>query len=403
VRRTVESIQWGLFCTSSWTWCIGMYMPFILLRLWGWPGFWAFLVPNVLGCAAFGFVLDGQRSRALAAKLGWICALFSAVTVAYQCYFAGWAAGWLAQVHSMGHEASSANDVAANGVAPALWTVAATGAPIALLVGGLFLALRGNPFWRTAGTAVTLLSGLVVLLPGGVDPLLAGPDAVGRGPVVPSLETLPLAFAFPTICAGFVLTPYLDLTFHRAAQEAPNPRIAFATFGLTFAAMLLLVASFYDPSTGLPRIGPALLVLWGVQLLFTVAVHLRELITAPAGIRVPASVVGGLTALAVLLATPAFLFTLGPKAYPGDPPFHAMTELPYLLKGEPIYLTFLGAYGLLFPVLFLLEPAGVSRKVTVGVLLLGLPCYLLGAYDFMTYLMPVPVLLALVARRVLAK
>ena len=73
-----------------------MYMPFILLRLWGWPGFWAFLIPNVLGCAAFGFVLDGQRSRALAAKLGWMCALFSAVTVAYQCYFAGWAAGWLA-------------------------------------------------------------------------------------------------------------------------------------------------------------------------------------------------------------------------------------------------------------------------------------------------------------------
>jgi hypothetical protein len=41
--------------------------------------------------------------------------------------------------------------------------------------------------------------------------------------------------------------------------------------------------------------------------------------------------------------------------------------------------------------------------VTVGILLLGLPCYLLGAYDFMTYLMPVPVLLALVARRVIAK
>ena len=80
-----------------------------------------------------------------------------------------------------------------------------------------------------------------------------------------------------------------------------------------------------------------------------------------------------------------------------------MTELPYLLKGEPIYLTFMGAYGLLFPVLFLLEPAGVSRKVTFGILLLGLPCYLLGAYDFMTYLMPVPVLLALVARRVMAK
>jgi hypothetical protein len=70
-----------------------------------------------------------------------------------------------------------------------------------------------------------------------------------------------------------------------------------------------------------------------------------------------------------------------------------------LLPGEPLYLTFLGAYGLLFPVLFLLERRPAPRSVTVGILLLGIPCYLLGAWDFMTYLMPVPIALALWAAR----
>ena len=133
MRRPLESIQWGLFCTSSWTWCIGMYLPFILLRLWGWPGFWAFFVPNVLGCALFGFVLDAQRSRALAARLGWACALFSAVTIAYQCWFAGWVsqtfaidptAGTCAQLHT---------------TPAALRTIASTAVPNALVLIGFFV------------------------------------------------------------------------------------------------------------------------------------------------------------------------------------------------------------------------------------------------------------------------
>lgn len=375
MRKAVESIQWGLFCTSSWTWCIGMYLPFILLRLWGWPGFWAFFVPNVVGCALFGFVLDRTRSRALAARLGWACSLFSAVTVAYQCWFAG----WVSQTFAIDPTAGLCTQLHTTPIA--LRTIASTGVPVALLVAGLALAVRGDAFWRTAGTVLTLLSPLVLLLPGGLPPM----PAEGADPhaITPILDAMPLAFAFPTIAAGFLLSPYLDLTFHRAAQEAPSPRIAFATFGLTFALMLLGVAHFYDPGTGAPRVGTALLVLWGAQLLFTIAVHLRELITAPAGIRIPAAATGALVAVGVLLGTPAFLFNIGRG----------------LLPGEPLYLTFLGAYGLLFPVLFLLERRPAPRAVTVAILLAGIPCYLLGAWDFMTVLMPVPIALALWAAR----
>ena len=385
MRKTLENIQWGLFCTSSWTWCIGMYLPFILLRLWGWPGFWAFFVPNVLGCAMFGFVLDARRSRALAARLGWACALFSAVTVAYQCWFAGWIAQSVLAGPGTGAGADTTSNESAEAASLALRTVVSTGVPIALLLAGTMLAFRGNAFWRTAGTLVTIASGLLALLPGGPFAIDSA-TAAGSAPsstVTPLLGTLPLAFAFPTIAAGFLLSPYLDLTFHRAAQEAPNPRVAFATFGVTFGAMLLLVASFFDPSTGSPAVSPALLALWAVQLLFTISVHLRELLTAAPGIRIPAAATGALVAAGVLLATPAFLFTIGRG----------------LLPGEPLYLTFLGAYGLLFPVLFLLERRPAPRSVTVGILLLGIPCYLLGAWDFMTYLMPVPIALALWAAR----
>jgi hypothetical protein len=333
-----------------------MYLPFIMLRLWGWPGFLAFMVPNVLGCAAFGFVLDRHRSRALAARLGWMAALFSAVTVAYQCWFAGWAsATFLASDTDLG-------------------TVFATGAPMALLVLGIGFALRGDAFWRTAGTVVTLASPLVLFLPSAA----TGPELPDAAHAALPLPPLTLAFALPTVVAGFLASPFLDLTFHRAVQQAPQPRVAFATFGIAFMGMLLMVASFHDPARGLPRAGTALFTLWAVQLAFTTSVHLRELLVAPAGIRIPPTVAGALIGGAVLLATPAFTFGTDPR----------------LLAGEPTYLGILGAYGLLFPVLLLMEPRGASRTLMGLTLAGGAACYLLGAWEFSTYLMPIPVLAA---------
>ena len=358
-----------------------MYLPFIMLRLWGWTGFLAFLVPNVVGCAAFGFVLDRERSRALVARLGWTCALFSAITVAYQCWFAGWAA-----------QAFAVAD-------PAMRTVAATGVPIALLVAGLALATRGDAQWRTIGTALTLASPLVLLMPSGTAAVGESASAVASGAAPgPLLGPMPLAFALPTIVAGFLASPAFDLTFHRAVQQAPQPRVAFAAFGVTFAAMLLTIATFFEPAAGAPRIGPAILVLWGAQLLFTIAVHLRELLEAPPAVRIPGRPVAVLVAGTVLLATPAFTFTLGPALPEGHAPLHGGATTA-LLAGEPLYMTFLGAYGLLFPVLLLLEARGAPRAATLAVLALGIPCYLLGAVDFRTMLMPVPIVAAIMLSR----
>ena len=237
------------------------------------------------------------------------------------------------------------------------------------------LALRDDGAWRVLGAVVALAAPAVLLLPGGTP--------TTDSAAAPLLGTLPLAFALPTIVAGFVASPLFDLTFHRAAQHAPSPRLAFLTFGATFAGMLLLVASFNDPATGMPRLGPAIAALWAVQLTFTVGAHLRELFRAPPSIRLPVPLTGALIAVGILLALPDVAFAIAPALGPG----------------EPTYLGFLGAYGLLFPVLAVLEARGAPRAVTLAILGLGVPCYLLGSWEFRTFLMPLPLVAAIIAAR----
>src|SRR6267142_6505142 len=85
------SFLWGIFCACSWTWCIGMYLPRIMIERFGWPGFIVFAVPNVLGCAAFGYVVRNRaRSDAITARHGAAMTAFSAVTIAYHLFFIVW-------------------------------------------------------------------------------------------------------------------------------------------------------------------------------------------------------------------------------------------------------------------------------------------------------------------------
>ena len=46
--RLLSTAGWGIYLSCSWTWCIGMYLPVILLRDFGWPWLLAFAIPNVL-------------------------------------------------------------------------------------------------------------------------------------------------------------------------------------------------------------------------------------------------------------------------------------------------------------------------------------------------------------------
>ncbi|MDB5302268.1 MAG: hypothetical protein JWO87_3931, partial [Phycisphaerales bacterium] len=46
------ALGWGAFLACSWTWCIGMFLPVLLVRDFGEMGWLVFAAPNVVGAAA---------------------------------------------------------------------------------------------------------------------------------------------------------------------------------------------------------------------------------------------------------------------------------------------------------------------------------------------------------------
>src|SRR5690242_7362807 len=50
-------LGWGAYLACSWTWCISMFLPVLLVRDYGVWGFVVFAVPNVIGAGAMGWVL----------------------------------------------------------------------------------------------------------------------------------------------------------------------------------------------------------------------------------------------------------------------------------------------------------------------------------------------------------
>ena len=92
-RSSIRSspLAWAVFLASSWTWCIGMYLPVLLVRdygIWGWV---VFAIPNVIGAAAMGWtVRDADASRQLVGAHRMAMSAFAVVTVAFQLFFGAW-------------------------------------------------------------------------------------------------------------------------------------------------------------------------------------------------------------------------------------------------------------------------------------------------------------------------
>lgn len=294
------TVGWGLFCAASWTWCIGMFFPLLLLRDFGWPGLVAFLVPNVLGCAGFGYVLNRASAERERRRHGAACVVFSMVTLAYQVFFLSAVFGTMA---SMSGAASSI---------PPSWIAGGSAIVIAIVVSGL-----GDRWWPWLATlAVAYSLSLWFRLDAGA---VASLPASGVRPVGDLVATIPM------LAFGFLLCPYLDLTFHRALDRSPS-RHAFAVFGVSFLAVILLGAAYFG---GERLLLPAVLGHFAIQACFTMAAHVREIRTAawPAG--------RGLRQLAIL-APAAVGIGLGSAA-------------DVILPFETIYLLFLGCYGVAFP------------------------------------------------------
>ena len=328
-----------------------MYLPVLLINRFGWPGFLAFAAPNIIGCSTMAFVLSrrgGQQSARVCSEASVathkrMMVAFSLVTIAYQVFFAVWLVSELIPRMSQPQ-----------------WAPLTVGAVVCLL--GMVFGFLSDRDWLALAIVTYLISLAAILA--------IGTGGFDRVPMTGSLAPQKLWWLLPTLCFGFLLCPYLDLTFHRAVQASSQPRVSFVLFGIAFAIMLgLTVMLWFSPDVWYRRLTAQLAVGHVLaQLIFTIGAHAREVRLSgmfdSAGRRTAAM-------LAPLIAVPALPI--------------ARLLLDESVAGEWTYLTFLACYGLLFPAYVIVAMATGSplRSRTAwlafaGLIVLGAPLYAKG-------------------------
>jgi hypothetical protein len=374
------------YLACSWTWCIGMYLPVLLVRDYGVAGWAAFAVPNVIGAAAMGWVLwrPGASERLVSTHAA-AAASFSVVTILFHVLFVWWV----------------------------LWRLA--GAPGVLLA----VASAAAFAWagRRRGGRLLWLGGLTFAL--SVATFVFAAVAGESVPLAPGPGELDVLWLLPAFVFGFAFNPYLDLTFHRARQAATTPHVAVAAFTLGFGLLFLLMIVFtlwYAPFVTPERLTPSFLqrspvdVRWvlaavavhmALQTGFTLGLHALELQRrlrlqrdeARRGAWV------GLAGLVPLAVTGALLV--------------AGWEQRVTSAYEVGYTLFLSFYGMLFPayVWLCMVPtpdghAGPSRRklcVLAAAVVLAAPFFWLGLIGRHMIWLPPGVAILLLARLALPR
>ncbi len=371
---------WAVFLAVSWTWCIGMFLPVLLVRDYGIWGFVAFAIPNVVGAAAMGWVIRSQdASRWCVIQHETMVRVFSAVTVAFHLWFvwylshAGWVSGewwpWIC--------------VGVFGIA-------------------LFSGLRADkpsealtPFFISVVViAFSFWVGLEVKIPEPSDRGFWGIPAV--------------VWVAPVCIFGFLLCPYLDATFHRARQNLGlrASRIAFTIgFGFFFFAMILFTVAYSGLLLGTSLAGPRVLTAIVMHMLiqsgFTCGLHIREMVSSVgtahrvrmSGTIMSAGVIAILGGAAAL-----FRFQVSENISPGF-------ELGYRI--------ILSAYGLLFPayVWLVMIPLRASDRlpsarhviVWLGACAIATPAFWMGFIQKQEWWLVPGVVVLLAARLLIAR
>ncbi|HXE53006.1 MAG TPA: hypothetical protein VN541_08330, partial [Tepidisphaeraceae bacterium] len=303
-----------MFLGCSWTWCIGMFLPVLLVRdlgLWGWV---AFAIPNVVGAAAMGWVLRTRdASLRIVQSHAAACRAFSAVTIAFHVFFVLW-------------------------FVPRLVGLPASACTFALAAVYLLATVRR----LTLDTIVAAIVWIISLVLFGLFLTRHSPVHIPMDGDLSPINTLWLT---PVCIFGFLLCPYLDLTFHRARQETSDrgARIAFGVgFGICFLAMIVFSLCYATALKPLlspqwrqhlrPAFGAIITTHMILQTAFTLAAHTRSVVYSKIS-------PGGILALLVLSQLALLLGLAGnllPRQFGLD-------------FGELIYRLFMAFYGLLFP------------------------------------------------------
>ncbi|QKK08255.1 MAG: hypothetical protein HND58_08735 [Planctomycetota bacterium] len=127
------ALGWAVYLGCSWTWCIGMFLPILLIGDYGLWGFVVFAAPNVAGAAAMGWVLrTSDAAERIVRDHTMACGLFAAVTIAFHLFFlqwlgtritGGWWIGALVAMPIAGAIALRLSQRTLRGVALAVWLV----------------------------------------------------------------------------------------------------------------------------------------------------------------------------------------------------------------------------------------------------------------------------------------
>lgn len=359
-----------MYLACSWTWCIGMLLPVLMVREFGFLGWVVFAVPNVVGAAGLGWVLSkpGAVER-IVARHAMACQAFSAVTIAFHCFFIGWLVrgmvGWPGPVICA----------------------------LATLI--IFLVTRGGKRELITAVAIYVISLIAIALAISIRgiPANISPPVLRQG--------LGLLWLAPVVVFGFVLCPYLDLTFLRArSMTSPIAGAASFTlgFGLFFVVMILFTLWYAPLLRGEAFDQVPVVLLWIIaihmifQAAFTIALHLRPL-TAPDAHTSVISFAVAISIIALLIGWIGLGF--GGGGLEG-----------IALRGERVYRIFMAFYGLIFPTYVWLcmiptrdGQAGPSHRklVVLGItILIVAPFFYLGFIeDRMIWLVPGFVLLLL--------
>jgi hypothetical protein len=311
----LPAAAWAAFLACSWTWCIGMFLPVVLLRDYGIWGFVIFAVPNVIGAGSIGWVIRSPEiARRLLDRHRLAIGLFSAVTIAFHVYFLAWIGSWMPGVLGLDRK-----------IVSGILTIALL-AFVGLSVASVrTLVLTSVPLWLLSGALIGTLMRIDTRTAAALPPV--------------AIDEPALLWLTPVMIFGFALCPYLDGTFLTARASLSNGRakVAFGLgFGVLFLAMIVgtvlyapLLESTLGGHTVARWVGAFLLIHLLLQSIFTISAH-RRASTLSA---VPAPI---LWTLLLIAAGGAVLATRLPD-YAG------------LSAGEIGYKAFLVFYGLVFP------------------------------------------------------
>ncbi len=337
---TRNPILWGAYLACSWTWCIGMFLPALLLRDMGWVGFIIFAIPNCLGAAAMGWVLKSRADSIRFVEnhptaIWW----FSAITLAFHFFWILWVSNFIRVAFHISnpHLAAVAGVVAA------------------------FILISSRSIRRGRGPQLAIA--LLILSLGVLIATFCTPDVQEANAALISSapKTLAPLWMLPVMFFGFLLCPYLDITFHHARQQLDtkkNGRLGFTLGFVGFFAFMILLTTRYagviagalDGTSFVPIATPwlaaGLLTHILCQWIFTVRVHLDRIRTLPG-----TQSKQPLLFLLMLLSGVIGFFAIKLPSHAG------------LTGGEILYRTFMSAYGLAFPAYVLYR---VIKKKPIG-------------------------------------